>query len=103
MEKTIEEQEDQKFRETSFDMLKETQYESRNKMDLSKYDVAILHTRQIRCELCGKTFNTNEGLKSRLNSHSGHFYQCEWCPEQRYTSQKAFKKHLQFHVDRDKN
>lgn len=100
-EKTDEEKQDQEFRETSFDLLKETQYESRNKLDLRKYDVAILHTKRVRCELCGKNFSTNEGLQSHLNSHSGHFYQCEWCPEKRFTAQKAFKKHLRFHADGD--
>ena len=90
-ERTIEEQEDQQLRETSFDMLKESEYESCNKMDLSKYDVAILHTKKVRCELCGKTFNTSDGLKSHLNSHSGHFFQCDWCPDKKYTAIKAFK------------
>ena len=66
-ELTIEEQEDQQFRETSFDMLKETEYKSRNWLDLSKYDVAILHTKQVRCELCGKSFITNDGLQTHLN------------------------------------
>ena len=76
-EPNYKEQEDQQFRETSFDMLKESEYKSRNRLDLSKYDVAILHTKQLRRELCGKTFITNDRLKSHLNSHSGHFYQCE--------------------------
>ena len=71
-------------------------------MDLSKYDVAILHTKKVRCELCGKTFNTKDGLKSHLNSHSGYFFQCEWCPDKRYTAIKAFKKHLKFHASGDK-
>ena len=100
-EKTDEEKKDQEFRETSFDLLKETQYESRNKLDLRQYDIAILHTKRLHCELCGKNFNTNEGLQSHLNSHSGHFYQCEWCPEKRFTAQKAFKKHLKFHAEGD--
>ena len=98
---TAAEKEQQEFIESSFNLLKQTQYEARNKLNSSKYEIAVYHSKRLRCELCSRPYKTKEGLKSHMRSHAGEFFQCQWCPSKRYTSEKSYKVHLRYHVNGD--
>ena len=99
---SFEEKEDEEFRKISFDMMKESQYESKNRLDMSDYNIAILHTARYRCELCTKVYKTKHGLTTHLREHTGQAFVCQWCPDKKYRSEKSFKQHMRFHVDGDK-
>ena len=68
---SFEEKEDEEFRKISFDMMKESQCESKNRLDMSDYNIAILHTARYRCELCTKVYKTKHGLTTHLREHTG--------------------------------
>ena len=69
--------EDEEFRKISFDMMKESQYEAKNRLDMSDYNVAILHTARFRCELCAKVYKTKHGLTTHLREHTGQAFVCQ--------------------------
>ena len=58
----------------------------------------MLQVYRERCELCGKYFNSERGLKSHLVKHTNMALYCKLCSKDRhFTSQISFKKHLSWH------
>ena len=96
LEPSLGELEDQEFYDRSKEMLKDIPY--KNRMDMQNDKLVVLHMFKFRCEVCGETYRTKEGLNSHLRRHTGEGYNCELCSEYRFfSSDKAFRQHLNFH------
>ena len=89
---------DQDFYDRSREMLKDIPV--KNRMDVTNDKLVVLHTFKYRCEVCGQTYRSKDGLNSHLRRHTGEGYTCELCSEYRFfSSEKAYRSHMKFHKD----
>ena len=87
---------DQEFYERSREMLQDIPV--KNKMDMQNDKLVVLHMFKFKCEVCGQTYRTKDGLNSHLRRHTGEGYKCDLCSEYRFfSSDKSFRRHLKFH------
>ena len=60
--------------------------------------MCMLQVYRERCELCGRYFKSERGLKSHLVKHTNSSMRCKLCVKKRkFTSDISFKKHLKWH------
>ena len=92
------------FKDTSYELMRQLSHNAGNSEHDSKRhqkkNVCMLQVFNERCAMCGKYFQTKEGLKSHLAKHTKTFYRCKFCPKpyRQFASEKAFRHHLHWHA-----
>ena len=92
------------FKDTSFELMRQlsrnagtSEHDSKRHQ---KRNICMMQVFNERCAMCGKYFQTKEGLNSHLAKHTRTYFKCKFCslPDRQFASEKAFRHHLQWHA-----